>query len=110
MKKTTRRPVRRLTESALRRIIRQEVRRSQALRENLGMAGGAEKEVAAMARDYIDGVSSTIDIQRLDSLLGDVAAGGAFDAEALVPRGSDPVARAEFVTAIKDWLYDNGML
>ena len=116
MKKTTRRPVRRLTESQLRRIIRQEVRRSQALRENLGMVGvleaeEAQSEVTAMARDYINGVSSTIDIQRLEGLLGDIRdAGGAVDAEALVPRDRAVVARSEFVTAIKDWLYDNGLL
>ena len=123
MKKTTRRPVRRLTESALRRIIRQEVRRSQALRENLGMVGvleaeEAQSEVTAMAMDYIQGITSTIDIQRLDSLLSAIESAGGIntkqDALELIPHASDLPSGDEdaerlFFDVVDDWLYDNGI-
>jgi hypothetical protein len=123
MKKTTRRPVRRLTESALRRIIRQEVRRSQALRENLGMVGvleaeEAQSEVTAMAMDYIQGITSTIDIQRLDSLLSAIESAGGIntkqDALELIPHASDlpsgdEDAERTFFNVVDDWLYDNGI-
>jgi hypothetical protein len=123
MKKTTRRPVRRLTESALRRIIRQEVRRSQALRENLGMVGvleaeEAQSEVTAMAMDYIQGITSTIDIQRLDSLLSAIERAGGIntkqDALELIPHASDlpsgdEDAERSFFDVVDDWLYDNGI-
>lgn len=123
MKKPTRRPVRRLTESALRRIIRQEVRRSQALRENLGMVGvleaeEAQSEVTAMAMDYIQGITSTIDIQRLDSLLSAIESAGGIntkqDALELIPHASDlpsgdEDAERTFFNVVDDWLYDNGI-
>ena len=123
MKKTTRRPVRRLTESQLRRIIRQEVRRSQALRENLGMVGvleaeEAQSEVTAMAMKYIQGITSTIDIQQLDRLLNAIESAGGIntkqDALELIPLasdlpGGDEDAERSFFNVVDDWLYDNGI-
>jgi hypothetical protein len=123
MKKTTRRPVRRLTESQLRSIIRQEVRRSQALRENLGMVGvreaeEAQSEVTAMAMDYIQGKQRTIDIRRLYDLLDTIESAGGIntkpDALELIPlandlsRGDEDAERS-FFDVVDDWLEKNGI-
>lgn len=119
-------PVRRITESQLRRIIRQEVRRSQKLRENYGNYDGmmeaedAESQLFLMAKNFISGKSPAINKDKLDDVLSVMERERGVDADDLYELVSsagtalglgdereDRDAVEEFYSAVDEWLVRN---